>query len=253
MLVKAQNLLEQACFDFAKQAMPCVLQKNHWSCAEAVELNLWAKKFKSQRSALADAENKIGLLDRAKFYESIKDIRHTAVHRLPVTAKQLEKFLADGEKLAGILGNELALAVLSSMASEAKRTISDMENHRSMLGAKLAGTAKRIADQRAELDRQEKSAIADMLKSDEEYQELAGVKLEQRLSSAAEQDKLVVVGTSASGAYYADDWSEEEDEEEEEEGEEEEEEEEEGEELYFYSRSKEDDFDFLRVLGIPVM
>lgn len=231
-LVKAQSVLEQACFDFAKKYMPRALQENHWSCAEAVELNVWTKKFKSQESVLVDAENKVKLLDRAKFYESIEGLRHTAVHRRPATAKELAQFLADGEKLVDMLGDELALAELSGMASEAKRTISDMESHRSMLQTKLAGTTKKIADQRADLDRQEKSAIADMVKSDEEYQVLAGVSLEQRLLKANVQDKLALVGTPVSAAYYADNCSE---------------------EVDFNNDSEEDDFGFLSSRGIPVM
>lgn len=179
---RTQSVLERACFDFTLQAMPDVLRGSRWPCAEAVELNLWVKEVhRRQKGGLVDAGNKIGLLSRVDFCESIAKIRHTAVHRDTVTAREMEKFLADGETLATMLGDKAALAKLSSMRSAAKRTISDMEGHRSMLETTLARKMREIADRRAALDRKKRSAIAGMLRSAEEYQVLAGAKLQQRL------------------------------------------------------------------------
>lgn len=131
-LKEAQSILEKACFDFAKKAMPDILQWKQWACAEAAELNLWAKVLKMHEGVLVGTEHKPVLLSKDVFYKSIANIRHMAVHRIPVAARELDKLLVDGEALACLLGDKAALSKLSNIRSEVKRIISIMEDHRNV-------------------------------------------------------------------------------------------------------------------------
>ncbi|KAB5516962.1 hypothetical protein GE09DRAFT_1159085 [Coniochaeta sp. 2T2.1] len=98
LLTKVQTLLERACFDFGQQHMQSVLQRYQWDCPEAAELNLWAAEFLNSQKQFAkrgDVGKPLGEL-----FHSVSDIRHTAVHRIRVSAKGIERFILDAESLA---------------------------------------------------------------------------------------------------------------------------------------------------------
>lgn len=181
-VVELQTILEQACFEFAQNAMPEVLVTKGWSCPEAVELNNWVKVFRQQEQHLFKAPPVEFVVDHS-FYKSLCDIRHTAVHRLPMTAAGIDECLRDGEFLVTLLDDNAAASRLSAMRRELQHVIAEMEDHKCMLEAKLTATLERIAAERAELDRQEKEAIDGMLQADKEYQLYAGASLEQKIGN----------------------------------------------------------------------
>lgn len=160
--------------------MPEALEIKGWSCPEAVELNTWVKVFRKQEQSLFKASSADVEVDHS-FYKSLCDIRHTAVHRLPMTAAGIDKCLRDGELLATLLDDSAAASRLSAMRRELQRVTAEMEDHKCMLEAKLTATLERIAAERAELDRQEKEAIDGMIQADKEYQLYAGDSLEQKI------------------------------------------------------------------------
>lgn len=51
-LTRIQAILEHACFSFAQEAMPDILEEMQWSCPEAGELNAWAFYFKKRWDTL---------------------------------------------------------------------------------------------------------------------------------------------------------------------------------------------------------
>lgn len=180
-IVKAQAILEQACFNFAQDNMPEVLESRGWDCAAAVELNVWVWVFRQHEHSPLKASETDTRLD-GSFFKSLRDIRHTAVHRLPMTAAGYENCLRDGELLATLLDDSAATRRLSAMRCELQRVTAEMEDHKCMLEAKLTRTLERIAAERAELDRQEREAINGMVQADSEYQLYAGASLEERLA-----------------------------------------------------------------------
>lgn len=180
--MELQTILEQACFDFARNIMPEVLESKGWSCSEAVELNNWVKVFRQQEHHLFQAAPAGVAVDHT-FYKSLCDIRHTAVHRLPMTAAGIDKCLRDGEVLVTLIDDNAAASRLSAMRKQVQRVTAEMEDHKCMLEAKLSATLERIAAERAELDRQEKEAIDGMVQADEEYQLYAGASLEKEIGN----------------------------------------------------------------------
>lgn len=179
---EVQTILERACFDFAKHAWPEILADRGWDCAEAVELNIWVGVLRRQEERLSRGCSVANQELNSSFYKSISDIRHTAVHRLPMTAAAIEKSLRDGEILATLLTDEAVAGKLSEMRSELQRVTAEMADHKCMLEAKLTRTLERIAAERAELDRQETEAMDGMVQADKEYQLFAGASLEQKLA-----------------------------------------------------------------------
>jgi len=159
--------------------MPDVLQKNQWDCPESAELNLWALEFLRRQSIFADKENVGKPLD--KLFRSIADIRHTAVHRLRVSAKGIEQFALDAESLVTLLGDLTSLELLTKLRRDTQLTIEELERNKHILSSKLGETLKSIAAERARLDCLEEVAIADMEKEDRDYQLFAGTNLENAM------------------------------------------------------------------------
>lgn len=184
-LIKTQEVLESACFRFAEKAMPEILQKREWHCPESAELNLWAVEFLKRlkvfgkRAFRAPSPSK----PLKELLPSIAQIRHHAVHRIPVTAKELEQFMLDGETLAQIFEDQSAIDVMSRAKHQVQKAAAEMENRKNMLETRLAKVLQEVADKRAELDRIEEEAIADMQRKDKEHQLFAGACLQENIWS----------------------------------------------------------------------
>lgn len=182
-LVKTQQILELACFRFAKKALPEILEKRKWHCPESAELNLWATEFLKRMGKLGKKASGLPSPSRPlrELLPSIAQVRHHAVHRIPVTARELEQFMADGEALVQLFGDDAAIRVMSRAKDEVHKAAAEMENRKNMLEARLAKVLQDVADKRAELDRMEAEAIADMQRKDKEYQLFAGANLQESI------------------------------------------------------------------------
>ncbi|KAI1825219.1 hypothetical protein F4861DRAFT_211200 [Xylaria intraflava] len=176
-LTKVQSILEDACFDFGQSNMPEVMKKKGWHCSEAAELNLWVVELLQHQNKFADRVNDIRR-PLTSLLRSVADIRHSAVHRICISAKGLEQFLLNAESFATLLGDTTRLKSLTELRRNVQQAMGELERNKHVLNSKLTETFKRIAAQRAELDRAEEMAIADMVREDIEYLTLAGKNLE---------------------------------------------------------------------------
>ncbi|KAI1125915.1 hypothetical protein F5Y10DRAFT_221587 [Nemania abortiva] len=181
-LTNVQNILEDACFDFGQRDMPDILKKNRWDCSEAAELNLWVAEFLQRQNELSSRVEDIGQ-PLTKLLRSVADIRHTAVHRIRISARGLEQFLLNAESFVTLLGDTTRLKSLTELRRNIQQATEELERNKHVLSSKLRETRKRLAAQRAELDRIEEIAISDMLREDSEYQAFAGKNLEATVSS----------------------------------------------------------------------
>ncbi|KAK3311444.1 uncharacterized protein B0T15DRAFT_388957 [Chaetomium strumarium] len=178
LLVKVQAIMEQACFEFGQHTMPDVLRKRRWDCPESCELNLWAAEFLARQSMFSGKGPGIGKLV-AGLFRSVADIRHTAVHRLRHRARGIEQFLLDAESLVILLKNDGGLKLIRKLRRDTQLAIEELERNKHVLISKFEETLKRIDAQRAELDRLEQVAMANMVKEDGEYRTFTGTNLEQ--------------------------------------------------------------------------
>lgn len=181
-MVRVQQILEKACFEYATEAMPEAVKRFNWHCAESVELNVWIREFKRCN----EIQNHL--------YDSIRNIRHTAVHRLDVTAKEIENFIINACVLARML-DEHATLQLECILQEVQRAISEMMENKAMLESKLSATLSRIEAQRAELDLLEEMAKASIQHQDNDYRLQVGFSLLNGITKVEESERKGDHGT----------------------------------------------------------
>jgi hypothetical protein len=145
-----------------------------------VELNRWQRVFLKHQEELDTTELEMPLPDLLK---SIAQVRHTAVHRLRITANRMLQFVIDAEALVKLLQDEHALTVVSRMRSHIQSTIGEMECNKDLLELQMANTRTNFAKKRAELEAQEREALNCTAKEDKEYTAFAGASFEQALAT----------------------------------------------------------------------
>ena len=180
--MRLQDLLESACYDFGKRAMPGILRQRNWDCAESVELNRWVDQFAKSRMAFPGAESVRKPL--GELFKSIANIRHAAVHRIRVNSKGIEQFLLDAEALAILLGETSHAGKIGKLRRETQATVEELHRNKHFLRTRLGDTLRAIMVQREELKRLEDEAIAEMVREDRDYQMLAGRSIGEALASS---------------------------------------------------------------------
>lgn len=183
LLAKVQGILEKTCYDFGLRTLKETLDDQGWDCAESVELNRWPRLFLLNQEKFRQED--VASLGKplAELLNSITQLRHTAVHRLRIRANQLEQFMVDAEALARVLQDDHQTQKLARLRRETQLTIGELKSNKDFLESNLSSELKKIADQRAELDRLEDEAVKRMLRHDKEYQILAGTNLDQAIHS----------------------------------------------------------------------
>ncbi|KAM0216349.1 hypothetical protein ACHAQD_003563 [Fusarium lateritium] len=117
-LSRMQTILEYACFRFAEKHMPDILQITGWTCAEAGELSVWVHHFheKSRLRQLEEMSRRQGSqISPAVLLNSVKEIRHDAVHRNPLNAWYLSFQMSSAVTFCQFLGVSDALNKLQSI------------------------------------------------------------------------------------------------------------------------------------------
>lgn len=169
LLNTVQSLLEQCCYDWAKRWIPALLDEKNWTCAEAVELGKWAevlpRRF-NQVGSHATSLDSGGSLKSALI--ATHQLRHAAVHRLPTSAKGIDKMLHSAVYLAKVLHDTSYIFKLEAVLKQFQSKAQDMELHKNQLENGLDDELKEIQEQRAALNKREKEAKANMVKQDKE-------------------------------------------------------------------------------------
>ena len=179
-LTTAQRVLEECCFAFATAAMPSVLKERKWECPAAVELTKWTKLFRKGKAKFPAQETPIDLSSREahKMLTTVSHLRHTAVHRLPTTARGISQLLDAAVELAQTLQDDVRAAQLDEIRHDINLQIQAMELNKYVLQDTVSAGLQEIQRQRQELERMEVDLIQKMLVDDENNKALAGYLLE---------------------------------------------------------------------------
>ncbi|KAK1465716.1 ubiquinol-cytochrome-c reductase cytochrome c1 [Colletotrichum melonis] len=165
LFTKIQNLLEKACFDYAKQAHPKILEGGQWDSPECVELQKWMWIFKSEVFDTFRAETvPLPHIDWHAFFESIKQIRHKAVHREVLCVADVKAYLADAESLAKLLRQDECLAKLGLLREEMEMVLAISERKKDGLTVKYQAKFDEIGVRRKELDESERRTREEMVR-----------------------------------------------------------------------------------------
>ncbi|KAF6832897.1 hypothetical protein CPLU01_05846 [Colletotrichum plurivorum] len=174
-LTTAQTILEQCCFDFATRWLPEVLEKKGWKCACAVELTRWESVVSTRRGQLpAEALQIPPGASVRRIFHATRELRNTAVHRAPITARSVSQFLEAAVKLAETLRDTHRASQLGELKGAVDDKLEAMEVMKKATEDCVTAQVVSIRRQKEELDRQEKALIEGMLKDDREHKELAG-------------------------------------------------------------------------------
>ena len=99
-----QAILEGCCFSFAEKNYPAYLARKAWDCPEAGELPAWTRGLIKEFCA-----NPVFDMSEDEFEVVLKnanDIRKTAVHRVPVSAEEIQRLIGDAWAMALLLDDE---------------------------------------------------------------------------------------------------------------------------------------------------
>lgn len=182
LLAQVQLVLERACYAFLEENAPDALRKNGWNCPQAAELNLLVKELYIHKSAISYEDTEL-VCSLPQLLDIVADIRHTPVHRVLVTARQLEQFIVCGENLASILRDGTCLNSLTKFRQILLSAIGELEYHQNRVRRKLAVVLNKISAQRRELDRLEREALDEVMAQDMQYQVIVGERLEEAICS----------------------------------------------------------------------
>ncbi|KAG7048417.1 ubiquinol-cytochrome-c reductase cytochrome c1 [Colletotrichum scovillei] len=176
LFTKIQTLLEKACFDYAKQAHPKILEAGQWESPECVELQMWMWIFKNEVFDTFQAETApLPHTDWHTFFESIKKIRHKAVHREVLCVADVKAYLADAESLAKLLRQGECLAKLGALREEMEMVLAISERKNEGLRVKYQAKFGEIGARRKELDELERRTREEMAREHRRMQSDLGV------------------------------------------------------------------------------
>jgi len=183
LLVKVQGILEQACHEFGMRTLKEVLEREGWDCPESAELNRWPRILLQHQDKFLQADLEALGKPLDQVLNSITQLRHTAVHRVRVSANRLEQFMVDAEALARILQDDSYTRQLGRLRLDTQLTLGELMRYKDLLESNVTSKLKDIAARRAELDCLEEEALQEMLREDKEYQRLAGMSLNQAMET----------------------------------------------------------------------
>jgi len=155
--------LETACYAFGRKSLVDIMVKEGWDCAESVELNQWTKLLFLHQNKCSAPSLQTLVRPLKEILDSVTQLRHTAVHRIKVSANRLESFLADSEISARLLEDNECTLYLARLQQETSVAVEELKRNKDLLEVGLGEELKKIAAKRADLERLENEAIRDML------------------------------------------------------------------------------------------
>jgi hypothetical protein len=183
-MTEIQALLERSCFAYGQTTFWEELKRRGWDCPESAELNAWTPVL-LERQANVNPEL-VAQRGRplSEILNSLSHLRHTAVHRIRVTADRVYQFICDAENLSIILGDCESSERLADLRRGLESTIDDINRNKDLLESRHVEILKHLAEERAKLLRQEEAAHEHLLSEDKKYQARVTAILESNWKSA---------------------------------------------------------------------
>jgi hypothetical protein len=189
-LTTTQRILEECCFDFARKWVPSTLQEHGWDCAAAVELTKWTRILVKHSTKLPMQTLDLKGSSFNEVLIATNKLRHTAVHRLPTTARGVHQLIQSALRLTETLNDPLRTAQLEELHHEIDSKIKAMELNKNVLEDELNAQLQEIQQQREELDRREKDVTATALREDMENKTLIGFLLEEAVQKIFDEELM---------------------------------------------------------------
>ncbi|KAB8267484.1 hypothetical protein BDV30DRAFT_246544 [Aspergillus minisclerotigenes] len=180
-LSQVQQVLEEGCFDFTEKWLPSELKDNGWDCAAAVELTKWTKLFKKWSPQLPDGSLQCSCPEFHARLAEVAGIRHTAVHRAPITARAVDAFIVSAVRLTEALRDTLRTSQLVDLHLDIQAKINAMEFSKNALEGDLRRELEAIQQQGEELERKKVELRAKTIANDNEIKGLMGLMVKKSI------------------------------------------------------------------------
>ncbi|CRK29309.1 hypothetical protein BN1708_015535 [Verticillium longisporum] len=166
--------VEECCFDFATKWFPEILRAKDWDCAVAVELTTWPKVFKGNFPKLPDNALSVPKDTLQHIFDQLPELRHTPVHRVPITAGDTSRIITSALSLAEALRDDARSAVLAELISEVEEKAKALGQNITALEARTTLELEDIDRARRELDAKERKIVAQQTVEDRECRNVIG-------------------------------------------------------------------------------
>ncbi|KAF2260394.1 hypothetical protein CC78DRAFT_571207 [Lojkania enalia] len=164
-LSDVQKLLEESCFNFTKKWLPSILKKQGWTCAAAVELTKWLDVVKRHAKDLpGGCMNTGGQATLKGITPAIAQLRHTVVHRLPLTSEEFLVQINSARVLADILQDIGSATKLQKLYVVVDIYVKEMENNTKAMQQEVDSTLFKIKRQKEELIQREQQFLSSIAK-----------------------------------------------------------------------------------------
>jgi hypothetical protein len=118
-LLRVQQLLEEACFRFMERWLPAIVAQHEWKCAAAIELTKSLTIIKTNLEILpADCMDAPTQSLSIEIAPHVAQLRHAAVHRLHLKHDEFLQRVECAHKLAGILHDLEKRNILQALRSQ---------------------------------------------------------------------------------------------------------------------------------------
>ncbi|RYO93700.1 hypothetical protein DL762_000905 [Monosporascus cannonballus] len=179
-LNEAQRLLEESCFEFLQKWLPSTLEQKGWECASSIELTKCTRVLARSAAGIPkEAFIDLGDTPLEQILFAANQLRHSAVHRLPNTARGVRDLCKSAVTLATTLGDNIRAIKLEEICHELDDKMETMKLNKNALEITATAGLEEIKRQREELDRREKEIVAQMVREDQENKVFMGVLLEE--------------------------------------------------------------------------
>jgi hypothetical protein len=161
-LTTIQELLEESCFEFGQRHFPHLLITKGWDCPEAVELTEWTKILSRHSTPpLYDLKRPV-----SEFIVLLRELRHSAVHRLRKTATGVERLAENAQLFLEALEDLNRSEKVESVRRELRTVIEELKRNKDLLERRLVAQLKEMEKKRSGLDVWERNAREGMIRED---------------------------------------------------------------------------------------
>ncbi|KUM56499.1 hypothetical protein ACN42_g10714 [Penicillium freii] len=199
-LTTIQELLEESCFEFAQQHFTQLLAKNGWDCPEAVELTEWTKILSHHSNPVINTLK----TPLNEFIGLLRELRHSAVHRLRKTAAGVERLAENAQLFLEALGDSTRSDKVESLRRELQSAIEELKRNKDLFERRLLAQLREIQKKRSELDVWEKNAKEAMIREDLQCSRDIGEGLEIIVRKVKSKDPREAEGERTLPDVYSD-------------------------------------------------
>lgn len=181
-LTTLQSILECAYYDFAQKHYPNLLIQRNWDCPEAGEITQWARgiaiELRQDPTNIKEARDLEGFISTLK---NTDEIRHAAVHRIPVTGKDIQRLIENSRAVMDVLGDKRRRREIDSIGGVLERNIKTFLDLRREKEEKLRAELEKLEEWKRIIEIREMRAIRQADHEDERIEKYFRDEIEQAL------------------------------------------------------------------------